>query len=143
MPILKPVRECAARVLCKLEVFEPNNGGGAHVALFPPGGRRSSEGNATALKLGRTEERTLRARQTDISNGSGCAITEFEREVSRTAMGSVPHCKTKCPATPSGIATTKPRYTPIAKPRVRLKPHPFLQVEFAAAQLALEPQGGY
>jgi hypothetical protein len=63
MPILKPVRERAARVLCKLEVLEPkHNGGGAHVALFPAGGRRRSEGNATALKLGRMEGRALRAR---------------------------------------------------------------------------------
>lgn len=54
MPILKPVRERAAPVLCKLEVLEPkHNGGGAHVALFPPRGRRSSEGNATTQKVGK------------------------------------------------------------------------------------------
>ncbi len=62
MPILNPDRERAARVLCKLEVFEPNNSRGAHVALFPAGGRRSSECNATASKLGRIERPAPRAR---------------------------------------------------------------------------------
>ena len=62
MPVIKPDRERAARALGQSEVFELNNRGGAHVALFPAGGRCSSECNATALKLGRIEGRAPRAR---------------------------------------------------------------------------------